>query len=120
MHLLAGLTGTTITLSTKTAQRYQGVIASTSGEGDTTGVTLKDVKDVSNPNAPPKAQLFIASTNIDMWTSGPADAKVSDGSADSFRTDADISQKSSAARANRDPQAWQPGADAVRWSWPHQ
>jgi hypothetical protein len=30
-----------------------------------------------------------------------------------FRTDADISQKSSAARANRDLQAWQPGADAV-------
>ena len=71
--------GTTITLSTKSAQRYEGVIASTNGEGDTTGVTLRDVKDISNPGQPLKDQLFIAATNIDTWSSGPADAKAPNG-----------------------------------------
>jgi hypothetical protein len=32
------------------------------------GVTLKDVKELSNPSAPLKDQLFITSTNIDRWT----------------------------------------------------
>jgi hypothetical protein len=32
------------------------------------GVTLKDVKELSNPSAPLKDQLFIASTNINRWT----------------------------------------------------
>lgn len=68
------LQGTTITLSTKTAQRYEGVIASTSGEGNTTGVTLRDVREITTPGAPLKDTLFIASTNIDTWASGPADA----------------------------------------------
>ncbi|KAF7374915.1 LsmAD domain-containing protein [Mycena sanguinolenta] len=108
LQSLAGLTGTTITLLTKTAQRYEGVIASTSGEGDTPGVTLKDVKEITNPGGPLKDQLFIASTNIDTWASGPADAKVPNG--DSFRTDADISQKKPAPR-ERELQAWQPSAD---------
>ncbi|KAJ7650284.1 hypothetical protein FB45DRAFT_887476 [Roridomyces roridus] len=103
LQSLAGLTGTTITLSTKTSLRYEGVIASTSAEGDTTGVTLRDVKDIANPGGPLKDTLFIASTNIDTWTSGPADAKVPNG--DSFRTDADISQKKSAPR-ERELQAW--------------
>ncbi|EEB97995.1 hypothetical protein MPER_02580, partial [Moniliophthora perniciosa FA553] len=77
-----------ITLSTKTGQRYEGVISSTNNEGDTTGVTLKDVKEISNPGGPLKDQLFVASTNIDTWASGPADAKMTNG--DSFRTDSDI------------------------------
>lgn len=67
--------GTTITLTTKTHVRYEGSVASTSGEGDTTGVTLRDVKEISNPGAPLREILFIASTNIDQWSSGPADAK---------------------------------------------
>lgn len=46
-------------------------------------MTLKDVKEISNPSAPLKDQLFIASTNIDIWTSGPADAKAPNGNADS-------------------------------------
>lgn len=52
---------------------------STSGEGDTQGVTLKDVKDINNPGAPLKEQFFIAATNIMDWSSGPADAKVPNG-----------------------------------------
>lgn len=73
------LQGTTITLLTKTAQRYEGVISSTNGEGDITGVTLKDVKEITSPGAPLKDSLFIASTNIDSFTSGPADAKAPNG-----------------------------------------
>ena len=73
------LKGTTITLLTKTGQRYEGVIVSTTAEGDTTGVTLKDVKEVLNPGAPLKDTVFIASTNIDSYTSGPADTRPSNG-----------------------------------------
>ncbi|PFH52983.1 hypothetical protein AMATHDRAFT_1711 [Amanita thiersii Skay4041] len=107
LHSLSGLTGTTVVLSTKTGQRYEGVIGSTGGEGDTTGVTLKDVKELTNPGAPLKDHLFIASTNIDTWSSGPADSKPSNG--DSFRTDTDISQKK--VVRERELQAWQPGSD---------
>jgi hypothetical protein len=32
------------------------------------GVTLKDVKELSNPSALPKYRLFIASSDIDRWT----------------------------------------------------
>lgn len=67
--------GTTVTLITKTAQRYEGVVVATTGEGDTTGVTLKDAKELTAPGAPLKDTLFIATTNIDTWASGPADAK---------------------------------------------
>jgi hypothetical protein len=31
------------------------------------GVTLKDVKELSNPSSPLEDQLFIASTNIHSW-----------------------------------------------------
>ncbi|KAG9315325.1 hypothetical protein JVU11DRAFT_4467 [Chiua virens] len=100
---LAGLTGTTITLSTKTGQRYEGVVSSTSPEGDTTGVTLKDAKEFSKPGNPIKDSVFIASSNIENWLSGPADAKVPNG--DTFRTDTDIS-KGQVTR-ERELQAWQ-------------
>lgn len=106
LHILSGLTGTTITLTTKTAQRYEGVIALTAGEGDTAGVTLKDVKEISKPGAPLKESLFIASTNIDTWQSGPADAKMPVPNGDSFRTDSDISKNKSTRE--RELQAWQP------------
>ncbi|RDX57316.1 hypothetical protein OH76DRAFT_1334558 [Lentinus brumalis] len=103
---ISGLTGTTVTISTKTNMRLEGVVQSTSAEGDTTGVTLKDVKEVTNPGAPLKETFFIAATNIQEWSSGPADAKVPNG-ADSFKTDTDISLKA-AARRERELQAWQP------------
>jgi len=109
LQSLAGLTGTTVVLVTKTAQRFEGAISSTGGEGDTTGVTLKDVKELTNPGAPLKEHLFIASTNIENWTSGPANSRPSNG--DTFRTDTDISQKRGAIR-ERELQAWQPNTDA--------
>ncbi|KAI9566778.1 hypothetical protein HD554DRAFT_2173956 [Boletus coccyginus] len=104
LQTLAGLTGTTVTLLTKTGQRYEGVISSTSPEGDTAGVTLKDVKEISKPGTPLKDSLFIASANIENWQSGPADVKLPNG--DMFRTDTDIS-KGKASR-ERELQAWQP------------
>ncbi|GLB40447.1 putative lsmAD [Lyophyllum shimeji] len=110
LQSLSGLTGTTVTISTKTSQRYEGVVASTSGEGDTTGVTLKDVKEISNPGAPLKDQLFVASTNIDTWTSGPADSKPPNG--ETFRTDADISHRKGGGR-ERELQQWSAGPDAA-------
>ncbi|KAF8656196.1 hypothetical protein AX16_002633 [Volvariella volvacea WC 439] len=106
---LSGLTGTTITLTTKGAKRYEGVISSTTGEGDTPGVTLKDVKDLGVPGAPLKDQLFIAASTIDTWSSGPADAKLTSSTTngDSFGTDTDISHKKPIPR-ERELQAWQP------------
>jgi hypothetical protein len=70
--------GTTVTLITKTTKRYEGVIASTAeNEGDTTGVTLRDAKELTAPGAPVKGQLFIASTNIDSWSPVPANSNTS-------------------------------------------
>ncbi|KAG6873940.1 hypothetical protein C0995_008979 [Termitomyces sp. Mi166 len=110
LHSLSGLTGTTVTVSTKTSLRYEGVVISTSGEGDTTGVTLKDVKDLSTPAAPLKDHLFIASTNIETWSSGPADAKPPNGN--TFRTDTDISaKKGGAGGRERELQQWSAGPD---------
>ncbi|EIN04841.1 hypothetical protein PUNSTDRAFT_47123 [Punctularia strigosozonata HHB-11173 SS5] len=103
---LAGLTGTTITLNTKTGQRWEGVVLSTGAEGDTTGVTLRDARDISVPGAPLKERHFVASTNIDRWSSGPADAQPPVG--DTFKTDTDISRKT--AGRERELQAWQPDA----------
>ncbi|KAF7799771.1 hypothetical protein EIP86_011013 [Pleurotus ostreatoroseus] len=103
LQQLSGLTGTTITLTTKTGQRYEGVIGSTGGEGDTQGVTLKDAKDITAPGQPLKDQLFIATTNIDTWSSGPAGSQAPNG--DSFKTDIDISLKA-APRRERELQAW--------------
>jgi hypothetical protein len=69
MPTLISQKGSTITLLTKTTKRYEGIIASTTeNEGDTTGVTLRDVKELNAPNVPIKSQFFIASTNIDSWS----------------------------------------------------
>ncbi|KAG6820949.1 hypothetical protein H0H93_009185 [Arthromyces matolae] len=108
LQSLSGLTGTTVTISTKTSVRYEGVVASTSAEGDTTGVTLKDVKELTTPGAPLKDQLFIASTNIENWSSGPADAKPPNGN--TFQTDTDISGKKGGPR-ERELQQWSAGPD---------
>ncbi|KAI9060667.1 hypothetical protein FKP32DRAFT_1605462 [Trametes sanguinea] len=109
LQKISGLTGTTITISTKTNMRLEGVVSSTSGEGDTQGVTLKDVKEISNPGAPLRETFFVAATNIQDWSSGPADAKMANG-ADSFKTDTDISRAQ--GRRERELQAWQPEPEA--------
>jgi PAB1-binding protein PBP1 len=105
LQTLAGLTGTTITLLTKAGKRYEGVITSAAGERNTLGLTLRDVKELSAPGAPLKDHFFIPATDIDSWTSGPADVKVPNG--DSFKTDTDISQKAPRRDRDRELQAWQ-------------
>jgi hypothetical protein len=78
MPTLLSKKGTTVTLLTKTAKRYEGIIASTTeNEGDTTGVTLRDVKELTAPGAPVKSQFFIASTNIDSWSPVPNNSNIS-------------------------------------------
>jgi PAB1-binding protein PBP1 len=105
LQTLAGLTGTTVTLTTKPGKRYEGVITSTAGERNTLGLTLRDVKELSALGAPLKDHFFIPATDIDTWTSGPADVKVPNG--DSFKTDTDISQKAPRRDRDRELQAWQ-------------
>lgn len=63
--------GTPITLTTKTAVRYRGIVATTAAQGNTTGVTLSDVKDLSAPGTPLKPSIFIASTNIESYVPEP-------------------------------------------------
>lgn len=106
---LTGLIGTTITLSTRTGQRLEGTVASTAGEGDTKGVALRNVRDLSAPaGAQEKEHVFIAATNIADYRSGPAtsDARQPNGSGnpDSFKTDTDISRI--AQPRQRELQAW--------------
>ena len=70
--------GTTVTLLTRTSRRYEGVVASTESEGDTTGVTLRDAKELTSQGAPVvKSHLFIASTNIESWSPVPASSNSS-------------------------------------------
>lgn len=111
---LAGLTGTTVTLSTKTGQRFEGVVSSTTPEGEKPGVTLKDVKEVTKSGMPLKDSLFFPSSNIETWQSGPADVKVPNG--DSFRTDTEIS-KTKLPR-ERELQAWRSPEDTPNVSMP--
>lgn len=105
---LTGLIGTTITLTTKGGLRYEGAVSSTGPEGDKQGVTLKDVREISKPGTPLKDSLFIPSSSIDTWQSGPADAKVPNG--DSFRTDTEIAAKAKLSR-ERELQAWKSPED---------
>ena len=62
------------------------MVGSTGNEGDTSGVTLKDAKELSTPGQPLKDSLFVAATNIDAWSSGPADAKLTNGDSQYFET----------------------------------
>jgi len=103
LQLLTGLIGTTVTISAKTGQKYEGVIISTSGEGDTAVVTLKNVKDISVPGARLKDFIFLALTDIDTWASGPANTKAVNGN--SFKTDTNIRNKPG-FRRKRELAAW--------------
>jgi hypothetical protein len=72
--------GTTISLLTKTSKRYEGVIALiTDRRYRSTGVTLRDVKEITAPNAPVNScrYFFITSTDIESWYPLPADFNTS-------------------------------------------
>jgi hypothetical protein len=87
--------GTSVTLVTKTSKRYEGVVASTESEGDTTGVTLRDVKELTSQGAPVvKSQLFIASTNIESWSPVPASSNRSGSPPSATHSRADSKERS--------------------------
>ena len=69
---------------TKSGQRLEGVVGSvsspaatspTSPSGDGEGITMKDVKDLTSAGAPLRETYFVSATNIESYTSGPADAR---------------------------------------------
>ena len=115
--------GKPVILATKTAQRYEGIVTSTSAEGDTAGVTLKDVKELSNLAAPPRDHIFIASTNIDTWSQAPPDLTPDSKLSfypiwptclilcPAFRTDKEISQRK--GPRERELQQWSAGSDGT-------
>ncbi len=84
-YVLKTYQGTTINLTTKAGKRYEGVIASTAGERNMLGLTLRDVKELSAPGAPLKEHFFIPTTDIEVWFSGPADVKVPNGDCMRYR-----------------------------------
>ena len=114
--------GKPVVLATKTAQRYEGIVTSTSAEGDTAGVTLRDVKEILNPAAPLRDHIFIASTNIDTWSQAPPDPTPDSKFLSypicpthlifcpAFRTDKEISQRK--GPRERELQQWSAGPDA--------
>lgn len=86
--------GTSVTILTKTAKRYEGVVTSTTeSEGDTTGVTLRDAKELTAPGAPVKGQIFIASTNIDSWSPVPANSNTSASTPSTTNSRADAKER---------------------------
>jgi hypothetical protein len=60
------------------------------------GVTLKDVKELSNPSAPLKDLLFIATTNIDGWT------RVSDINSEAREREEDEVRRKDQEKGNRE------------------
>lgn len=85
LQALAGLTGTTVTITTRSGPRYEGVVASTAPGGDTQGLTLKDARDVNNAGSPIEDQVFIVAADLASWTSGPANAKPANGDCEHLR-----------------------------------
>jgi hypothetical protein len=76
--MLLARKGKKVTLLSKTARQYEGVIVSTTErEGARTGVTLRDVKELTAPGASVKSQFFLASTNIISWSPVPTNSNTS-------------------------------------------
>ena len=51
--------------TTRTGQRHQGTLVSTTQDADNSGVQLKDVKDLLNPTAPLKDNVFIRTKDVE-------------------------------------------------------
>lgn len=54
--------------TTRTGQRHQGTLVSTTQDADNSGVQLKDVKDLLNPTAPLKDNVFIRTKDVEGWS----------------------------------------------------
>jgi hypothetical protein len=79
LQQLAGLTGTTVTVVTRAGPRWEGVVGGTQPEGDVSGLTLKDARDVNVSGAALKDRVFVPSTDLASWTSGPASSRPANG-----------------------------------------
>ncbi|KAI5122298.1 hypothetical protein M0805_002375 [Coniferiporia weirii] len=112
-QLLAGLAGSinqTITVSLRTNTRYEGILTFVSPiASDDASLTLKNAKDLSTPNAPPKDSIKIPASNVISFSPGYAGSGTMSKVNDSFRTDAEIS-RTAALKRERELQAWQPDA----------
>lgn len=113
-QLLAGLAGSinqTITVALRTNTRYEGILTFVSpSASDDASLTLKNAKDLSTPNAPPKDTVKIPASNVLSFSPGSSGTGTMSKVQDSFRTDAEISRIGSAKR-ERELQAWQPDAE---------
>ncbi|KZS88055.1 hypothetical protein SISNIDRAFT_460103 [Sistotremastrum niveocremeum HHB9708] len=103
---VAPLMGSVIMFTTRTGQRHQGTLVSTTQDADNSGVQLKDVKDLLNPTAPLKDNVFIRTKDVEGWSP----VSKPNGSSTSFRIDNDIS--SNAPRRERDLEVWEPPASS--------
>ncbi|KAG9085158.1 hypothetical protein FS749_004649 [Ceratobasidium sp. UAMH 11750] len=93
--MLVTLVNSPVVLTTRTNQRFEGVLTAAAAEDGTPGATLRNARDVASAGAPVLETTFIPASNIASCVpaQGPG----------SFRTDADIS----AANANTNPRpAW--------------
>lgn len=101
------LIGSTIIVSTRSGQRYEGSLLSVpaASDGDS-ALQLKDVKDLVNPATPLKETVTLPAGSLAHWSNpGSSSDPVSKPNGD-FRTDTDIS--GGTARRERELQAWQP------------
>jgi len=101
------LIGSTIIVSTRSGQRYEGSLMSVpaAADGDA-ALQLKDVKDLVNPSTPLKETVTLPAGSLAHWSNaGFSSDSISKPNGD-FRTDTDISGIT--ARRERELQAWQP------------
>ncbi|KLO17196.1 hypothetical protein SCHPADRAFT_900824 [Schizopora paradoxa] len=105
---LAGSINTVIIVTLKSNTRFEGTLTAVSpSASDDASLTLKNAKDLSNPQTPVKDTFKIQASNVQSFTPGAAPAaNGSNKNADSFRTDTEISRQG--PKRERELQAWQP------------
>ncbi|KIJ50986.1 hypothetical protein M422DRAFT_44208 [Sphaerobolus stellatus SS14] len=108
------LIGTSLVVSTRSGQRYQGTLAAVPAAADAdASIQLKDVRDLSNTTAPVKESVTLPAGSLAHWDGAhkaQTNGVLSNGAGE-FRTDTDISQTSRGGR-ERELQAWQPDPTA--------
>ncbi|OCB84689.1 hypothetical protein A7U60_g8209 [Sanghuangporus baumii] len=93
--------------------RHEGTLTFVSPSAtDDASLTLKNAKDLSAPNAPPKETLKIPASTVLSFSPGSSGTGTMSKVHDSFRTDAEISRTGSAKR-ERELQAWQPDSSDI-------
>ncbi|KAL5526582.1 PBP1 [Sanghuangporus sanghuang] len=115
-QLLANLAGSinqTIIVTQRGNIRHEGTLTFVSPSAtDDASLTLKNAKDLSAPNAPPKETLKIPASTVLSFSPGSSGTGTMSKVHDSFRTDAEISRTGSAKR-ERELQAWQPDSSDI-------